>query len=837
MMLSLSRQFRLAGITALTIFCLTAPGWSADGNLRAIQYDPATQQFVIDTTGPVKAIVNTLNIAGNKRIIIDLDNAEIGLELPRDSQLLRDLNAQLPGIRNITVNQYAGNGRPIVRILLDMQGDVRSVRLIRNQGPRLALEVGSGVRLPNTPSGPISLSPHSTFPATSPPPAYNPPLASAPARPDASDVDRASHQQALRLLEEQRQQINSLQAQLAQAQSAQDSDISVTQMKGTLLSMNKRYEALMEENRMLSARLAQQRAPEPDRHLQSELDRIRHANANLQNQVNNLLKEANTHTKTQSELASVRQQLNQTHSQLQELRRQQSTQTQTDKLLAARESEIDRLQKLNQTLQRQITDQKSDQSSLEEMKRTLVRMNQQYDSLKADNERLRSQAGGQSGNVPASELQALKKQLSEAQQSLGDSIRTINEQNKELAYLQSQISNLKSNQLGQGSHLQEQLRQRDAQITELEQQLASLRKSGNTSSAAQAELESLRLQVADLNHRLANSSGSSNADKEEIIRLLAENRKLQETLAQAQEDSTGDKPGKSQQRTLEKQIDELKKQLAVAQRKTPAKAEPDPSAQQTIQSLQKHVDELTRQLSATKRELSAVEARMASTGTKSDSSSPEAERNYTEARASQVAGELDQAIDKYKTALLLDQDNGRFAIDYSTALAEKRDYAEAIDVMRRYIQRNPGDRDAFNQLGKLYLLNEQSDAATQAFTRAISVSTLNNYATALKKLEQVDDAENVFKLALKLNPNDSEVLFNLGNLYNSSNRLELARNTYLQAIQVRPDFAEAHYNLGLVFSRLNDNVHAVKHLERFLALSPTARNAETIRAYVAKLKG
>ena len=83
---------------------------------------------------------------------------------------------------------------------------------------------------------------------------------------------------------------------------------------------------------------------------------------------------------------------------------------------------------------------------------------------------------------------------------------------------------------------------------------------------------------------------------------------------------------------------------------------------------------------------------------------------------------------------------------------------------------------------------------------------------------------------------DSEVLFNLGNLYNAENKLELARNKYLEALQVKPDFAEAHYNLGLIFSKMGDNVKAVTHLEKFLQLSPNARNADTIRAYVQKLK-
>jgi tetratricopeptide (TPR) repeat protein len=218
------------------------------------------------------------------------------------------------------------------------------------------------------------------------------------------------------------------------------------------------------------------------------------------------------------------------------------------------------------------------------------------------------------------------------------------------------------------------------------------------------------------------------------------------------------------------------------------------------------------------------------------SSNQEAEQDYQAAKTALSSKNMETALNKFKEALLLDPDNSKYATDYSIALAEDHQYAEAIDTLRRYLQRNPGDRDVYNQLGKIYLLNDQADAANQAFTRAIPISVLNNYATSLKKLGNMSEAESVFKMALAMNPKDSEVLFNLGNLYNAENKLEQARNKYLEALQVRPEFAEAHYNLGLIFAKLGDKPKAISHLERFLQLSPNARNAETIRGYLQSLK-
>lgn len=91
-------------------------------------------------------------------------------------------------------------------------------------------------------------------------------------------------------------------------------------------------------------------------------------------------------------------------------------------------------------------------------------------------------------------------------------------------------------------------------------------------------------------------------------------------------------------------------------------------------------------------------------------------------------------------------------------------------------------------------------------------------------------------LALALNPNDTDLLFNLGNLYNATNNLPKAQVSYEQALTLKPDFAAAHYNLGLLYSRMGDKEKAITHLEQYLGLSPTAQNADVVRKYIVKLR-
>ncbi len=1013
----LSRYLTLAGLTGLALASLCLPVFASDGVVRNIRYDQASRHFLIDTSGSVNATVNSLNIAGHKRIIIDVDNAEIGIELPRDVQLLQDMARQMPAVRNLTVNQYGGNGRPIVRILLDLQGDPGNVRVVHNQGPHIELELNEsaayqpgsstpGSRSLDMPPSLAGLKQQTDLPTqTAQRPLVNPAPSST-----HDAVSREMYNRSIQYQQEQKRQLDALQREIEQLKAnSANSGIASDDLKRTLAILNQKYESLLQENQYLKSRVDsgaqnQQLSQSEQQRLNGELDRLKSANATLQNRVSTLLSE----------------------------------QARPNPQLSASQTELTRLKSENRTLQARIEQQATQLASpqnstqLEELKRKLDEMTRRNDSLaqenialqgklssaqakpnpafnaqqaeidrlKADKANLEARINLLSAKTSASsgaeisdvDLQNLKKQLTLAQQSLNESIRTINEQNKEIAYLRNQVSDVKAGMDAsareQIAHLQSVQDEKDATILDLQRQIASKPTassgSGGASPANTAEIASLKRQldkitqqyqtdVQDLNRQLqerntqlvsaqgkasqandlqeqvqslrqqlaatsqknnasqtsqvpasevqrrdsqiatlraeitqlkttkgdtaalngkiaalqtelaslqsvqkerdaaqqelasvksdleqlqsngASSKKSSASLKEAMDKLNRENQDLHhmlDSLQQAANSGSGEssRQSKTQLAALQKELAEARAEAQKATQDankakqdllfTQKSAENKPTAAPVAKQDPKQLAELNRQLADLRKENDTLKTKLsqATPTPASAAANPEAEADYVSGKAAMDSKNLSVAIDKFKEAQLLEPNNSKYAIEYSIALAEDHQYAEAIDSLRRYLQRNPIDRDAYNQLGKLYLLNDQADAASQAFSRAMSVSTLNNYATSLKKLGRTDDAESIFKLALSLNPKDSEVLFNLGNLYNSENKLELARNRYLEAIQIKPDFAEAHYNLGLIFSKLGDNAKAVSHLEKFLQLSPNARNAETIRAYVQKLK-
>lgn len=899
-MVSLSRQISLAGITGLALLCLCAPVWAVDGRIQGMHYDAATGHFRIDSAGDVKATVNTLNIAGHKRIIIDLDNAEIGVNLPRDVQLLHDLSRQLPALKNLTVNQYAGNGRPIVRILMDIHGDPGVIRLIKNQGAHIELALSEPTSTArNSYAQPPSLS------RLNQPSDYQPAYTANRQIPSSSPLEPPA-----------------------------SGDVNDDELRRTLAILNRKYENLAQENHYLKAKLStaeqgrdtdqltRQRNQEERDRLKAEIERLQNGNRDLQSQISDLRATNSrpdpTLAEKQAEIIRLRSENQSLNSRLsvalaapkgispdkldemkvtlaemnrrydtlaqehRTLKSKLSSQTSLTASVNADKTEIERLTRekqqlsgensrlkaelnaqsvkatntnLNKTELARLTQEKqalSNENSrlkaelnAQSVKATntnlnnteLARLTQEKQTLSSENARLKTELENLSAKagtgIPDADLKALRGQLTVAQSSLSESIRTINEQNKQIAFLRNQVGDVKSgldaSAKEQIESMQARLDEKDGTIRDLQRQLVTKTStpSGKSDSGevarlkqensrAQKEIAELKTDVEKL-RKLADGTevGKAKALEAQVVALEADLSDLQAKYEQAAREVVQAKNEVAQAKNASRNVTDTKA---------------DPARQTQIASLNAQLAELRKENASLRESLSAQPVN------RSTSLNKEAEQDYNAAKVDLAAKKVASALGKFKEALLLDPDNSKYAIDYSIALAEDRQYAESIDVLRRYLQRNPGDRDAYNQLGKLYLLNDQPDAADQAFRRAIPLSVLNNYATTLKKLDKSEDAESIFKLALSINPKDSEVLFNLGNLYNAENKLEQARNRYLEALQIRPDFAEAHYNLGLVFSKLGNNAQAVTHLEKFLQLSPNARNAETIRAYVQKLK-
>jgi tetratricopeptide (TPR) repeat protein len=140
--------------------------------------------------------------------------------------------------------------------------------------------------------------------------------------------------------------------------------------------------------------------------------------------------------------------------------------------------------------------------------------------------------------------------------------------------------------------------------------------------------------------------------------------------------------------------------------------------------------------------------------------------------------------------------------------------------------------------------------------------SLDDVVAAAERAEEHSDlaaAENLYTTALRADPNDPVIPFNLGNVFDAQGRsaeakiawqiavardpafseawynlalaaedeahADLAVAEYRRAVQARPDFADAHFNLALLLTKLDRYTEALVVWERFLELDPTSKQA------------
>ena len=95
-------------------------------------------------------------------------------------------------------------------------------------------------------------------------------------------------------------------------------------------------------------------------------------------------------------------------------------------------------------------------------------------------------------------------------------------------------------------------------------------------------------------------------------------------------------------------------------------------------------------------------------------------------------------------------------------------------------------------------------------------------------------AETLLQKAVTAKPNDYRAWFDLGYVYNATQRQPQAIDAYRKAVAAKPDVFESNMNLGLLLAKQGDNAEAAKYLKVATQLQPSANPQEGLaRAWQA----
>jgi tetratricopeptide (TPR) repeat protein len=155
---------------------------------------------------------------------------------------------------------------------------------------------------------------------------------------------------------------------------------------------------------------------------------------------------------------------------------------------------------------------------------------------------------------------------------------------------------------------------------------------------------------------------------------------------------------------------------------------------------------------------------------------------------------------------------------------------EAAAQIKRVVDADPNDIQAAIALGNLYRGHDRYADAADAFTVGVKAMTDDTKAdwrifyfrgVAFERTQRWPEAEADFKRALKLNPNQPQVLNYLGYSWvDMGVNLDEALNMIRTAVDLRPNDGYIVDSLGWAYYRLGRYKDAVEQLERAVELRP-----------------
>lgn len=181
----------------------------------------------------------------------------------------------------------------------------------------------------------------------------------------------------------------------------------------------------------------------------------------------------------------------------------------------------------------------------------------------------------------------------------------------------------------------------------------------------------------------------------------------------------------------------------------------------------------------------------------------------------------------------------RVALTYAHALRRLARYAQAVAVLQRLAAAHPKDMEILGAYGKALVdagrLQEAADVLPQAHTpENPNWTILSAQGTVADQLGDHAKAQEYYMAALKIVPNQPDVLSNLGLSYALAKQLPLAEKTLEQAAAQPSADIRVRQNLALVLALEGKFDQAQTAAQRDLPPLQAAENVAAIRQMIAE---
>jgi tetratricopeptide (TPR) repeat protein len=188
-------------------------------------------------------------------------------------------------------------------------------------------------------------------------------------------------------------------------------------------------------------------------------------------------------------------------------------------------------------------------------------------------------------------------------------------------------------------------------------------------------------------------------------------------------------------------------------------------------------------------------------------------------------GQLDEAIQDYNKAIIL---NPNFALSYKnrgTAYTKLGNYQQAIEDYIMAVTLNPQDIGSYNNLGLIYGNLGRHQLAINYYNRAIILNpdfapSYINRGNSYLQLGNYQKTLEDYSKAIIINPYSAIAYFNRAVVYEKMNNFTQAIKDYDKAIELNPEYAYAYSNRGSVYERLGNYQEALDNYNMAIKFDP-----------------
>lgn len=199
----------------------------------------------------------------------------------------------------------------------------------------------------------------------------------------------------------------------------------------------------------------------------------------------------------------------------------------------------------------------------------------------------------------------------------------------------------------------------------------------------------------------------------------------------------------------------------------------------------------------------------------------------------------DETIASFENCILLNPEKPETYGTLAQVYLFNGDFEKAKEYMVLSVEKNPKDITSLVNLGNVYFRDKEYDDALVYLKRAMEVDPSN--LNAIKQIAFVYDAKaekakaagekekaaslkdmaaNAYLDAIKVDPENTDLHYNLGVLYFQQEKFEMAASEFIKVSELNPTEVDGLFNAGLAFGRLKKFKEAEKYLEAAYELTP-----------------